>query len=938
MIKPCSLKLISKIISMGICLFFCICYILFPSVALSADSERKTVRLGYVLKNGFYTGLPGQHKDGLGYEYAQRIAYYTGWRYEYVYGSFSELLEKLKRGEIDVMGNLTRREDRLPYMFFSDYPGGKDSFYIYTLPSRADLTDGDVQALNNAKIGVTVNSHQSELLAEWAQQRGLDIQVVYYPGGLELQDDLKNGVIDAMAYTDLLYTSGVTPIASLGFAEYYFGINKERPDLLLDINAALKEMQTSNPYFNDIIYMKHMGKNLAYTYLDKREKQWLEAHNNVIRLGYLVGAMPYSDKDSSNNSMIGVLQALCQSMTNEFGVVIEPVAFSNQKDLLAALKNNTIDAAGPMYSDYYLAEQEDVINTDVFSQTTLMLVHRGDNVNPEADNVLFAESATGIIPSAAVKALYPRANILEYISRNDALIAVASGKATTMLVPTSTLNSLRRNSVMESLNITELPGLHGVSICVDQGNRELATIFNKGIVNAHDILMGVAYVENSRTVKEFSLREYIGRNAANITLFLVISIWVLLLVFVLYTRQQNQHKKALEQAMYQARRASQAKSIFLFNMSHDIRTPMNAIVGFGELLEKNADDPDKVRLYTSKLRDSSKYLMALINNVLEMSRIESGEVKLEETACDIREFNKVMGNVFEEMIKCKNLEFVLNMKVEHFVVMADEVKLRQIFLNLLSNAVKYTPAGGRIYASVREFPANRPGYVVLESVIEDTGIGISEEFLPRLFDNFTRERNSTESKIMGTGLGLAITKRLVELMGGTIKVESAKGKGTRFIISLTHKIADIQSTEKKTNNLVSEDNIRDTLSGIRVLLAEDNDINAEIMEYIMEEANIKLDRVSDGAKCYKQLDDMSAGYYSMIVMDIQMPVMDGYETSRCIRAMEDTEKANIPIIAMTANAFQEDKQRAADAGMNDYLSKPINVEELFRVMAKYVRP
>lgn len=935
MCNPFSSKRIAKFISIFMSMMMAIYFIGFPAVALSAEASYKTVRLGYVLQPGFQSGLPGQHKKGFGYEYAQKVAYHTGWRYEYVYGSFSELLEKLKKGEIDIMGNITRRDDRLPYISFSAYPEGKDSFYVYTLPEREDLVTDNIKGFANIRIGVTANSHQQELLRKWAREHSVEYQEVLYSGGQDLKTAMLNGEIDAMTYVDLASTSGFVPVISLGFEDYYFGVSNNRPDLLQELNTAMQEIQVTNPYFTDSLFMKYMGKNNVRTFLSDKEKQWLADHDNVIRLGFVDNAMPYSDYDPSTKSMVGILRVLCQEMIRDFGVVIKLIPFKSQKEMLAAVKDNAIDVAGPVYSDYYIAEQEGLILTDDFSQTTLMLVHTGESINAEAENIVFAESSVGIVPSEVAKGLFPQASFLECTSRTESLQAIAEGRASAMIVPTSTLNTLRKHRVMDGMNITVLPGVNGIGLYVSHSNKELASIFNKGIVNAGDGLLSASYVEGSKVDKNFSLREFISRHSVNLTILMIILLAVLVIVFFLYTNQQRRHKATLEKAIRQAKRASQAKSIFLFNMSHDIRTPMNAIVGFAELLEKNATDQDKVMLYASKLKDSGKYLTDLINNVLEMSRIESGELNLEETDCNIREFFRIIANVFEETLKEKDLTLDTHVQIDHDVVMADEVKLRQVFLNLLSNAIKYTPSGGRISVSVKNLPMEKPGYTLMETVVEDTGIGISEDFLPRLFDNFTRERNTTESKIMGTGLGLAITKRLVELMGGNIRVESVKGEGTRFVFTTVHKIVQGYSVSEPKQELTKQGVDESVFAGKRVLLAEDNDINAEIMGLIFEDANVLLDRVSDGAKCCKQLDDMPAGYYSMVIMDIQMPVMDGYEATRHIRDMEDEAKAKIPIIAMTANAFQEDKKRAADAGMNAHLSKPINVGELFAVMRQY---
>ena len=393
------------------------------------------------------------------------------------------------------------------------------------------------------------------------------------------------------------------------------------------------------------------------------------------------------------------------------------------------------------------------------------------------------------------------------------------------------------------------------------------------------------------------------------------------------------HATEIEKSAKAARQANEAKTRFLFNMSHDIRTPMNAIIGFSNLLEEHYKEPEMVRDYIGKIKSSSSVLLSLINYVLEMARIESGKATLKEETVQMEELKEILYAVFEPSVKEKKLTYNCKMDIKHKTVICDRTKTREILINIISNSVKYTPDGGKVTIKIKEIESEKEGYASYRFVVEDTGIGMSEEYLPHIFEEFTREHTSTESKVIGTGLGLPIVKSLVDLMGGTIKVESKVGKGTKFTIVLPFKISDdsLKEIEKDDSTAVIAENKNSIAK--RILLAEDNDLNAEIAITILKEKGFEIDRAEDGKICVNMLTDMPAGYYDIVLMDIQMPNMNGYQAAQEIRKM-DNSRSRIPIIAMTANAFDEDKKRAFDSGMDGYITKPIRVNELLAEIDK----
>lgn len=394
---------------------------------------------------------------------------------------------------------------------------------------------------------------------------------------------------------------------------------------------------------------------------------------------------------------------------------------------------------------------------------------------------------------------------------------------------------------------------------------------------------------------------------------------------------EKQRQIELQNALEQAERATAAKSTFLSNMSHDIRTPMNAIIGFTMLLREQLGNREKAIDYLDKIDDSSRYLLEILNNVLDIAKIESGKVKLEESVICIDDQCREIYNVFENQMINKELKFSLNVRIEHHYVSCDILKVKQIIFNLLSNAYKYTTSGGSVAFSVEERPCEREGYGQYVTQVEDTGIGMSEEFMSHIFEEFERERTSTESRQPGTGLGMAIAEQLAELMDGRIEVESVLGRGSKFTLYLEHKLADAAPMVEQTDNLNIESSIT---AGRRILLAEDNDMNAQITIEILKFYGFDVDRAKDGVECVSMLDRAEPQYYSLVLMDIQMPNMNGYEAAKRIRVMADSAKADIPIIAMTANAFEEDKKTAFQAGMNGHVTKPIEIDKMMQTIKK----
>lgn len=398
---------------------------------------------------------------------------------------------------------------------------------------------------------------------------------------------------------------------------------------------------------------------------------------------------------------------------------------------------------------------------------------------------------------------------------------------------------------------------------------------------------------------------------------------------------EEARQNELQEALKRSEAANEAKTVFLNNMSHDIRTPMNAILGFAKLMEKETSNPEIISDYLGKIVQSGEYLLSIINNILDIARIDSGKVELEEGFMDIFGASNSFDAMIENELQKKKLKMIPSANITHRYIYADSVKLRQIMVNLISNAVKYTKDNGSIFIDISEYPCEKEGYGTFVTTVRDTGIGMSKEFLQRIFESFTREKNTTDSKIVGTGLGMAIVKKIVDLMGGKIEVESELGKGSTFRVTNMHRIVENPKEYLQDKQGVHDEGLN--LAGKHVLLAEDNELNAEITMAILDDNEILVDHAQDGIICIDMLNKAAPGYYDMVLMDVQMPNMDGYRATQVIRELEDKEKSRIPIVAMTANAFEEDRQKAADVGMNGHVAKPVDVDKLLEAMREVLK-
>ena len=892
------------------------------------EEENKTVRVGYFPYANFQEGGYGEHKQGAGYEYLQKISYITGWKYEYVYGSFKECLDMLADGEIDLLGSVSYTPERAESIDYSTYAEGTERYWIYTREEHADLADGDLKQMNGCRIGATDGSYQKELLEKWLDSNQIQAEVVICKGYDEMIEKLDADELDALVVPALSVNSDFIAIANIGAGDCYFGVSKSRPDLLKELNSALEEINNTETDYSSKLYARYEGKAVINYALNKEEKQWLDAHENTICVGYLKDNLPFCGEE--NGKLTGILGTVLDTVQEKYKITIKAVPCSTGVQMNEALQSGEIDIAGPIIQDLYTQEQFQVILTDEIFDITPVVIYKGNEYRSSLSTI--AATDTSLYSELMVSFLFPDAEIKQYDTQEECLEAVANGKAGATVIPSSKINLLNESPMTKSLSFAEMAKRQELALFTTRENRRAATIINKAIEQSSNVLNGVVLAQNSVSEKKMTLQDVFAEYGGLAVGVSFVIIFVLLLLVYSLSVSRKKQMEALKEAQ-DANAANIAKTTFLNHMSHDIRTPMNAIVGFTDIAMKRKPDKE-VENCLKKIRQSSEYLMTLINDVLDISRIESGKLEYKPVPVDFRNMTDTVLSIARGYIENRDLNFCVSREeLKTPYVMADELRIREVLLNIISNAVKFTKDGGTISFAAENAPGNDDHHIIIRYRISDTGIGMSEEFQSRIFDEFSQENDGARTSYKGTGLGMAIAKKYVDLMGGKIAVSSRQGVGSTFTVEIPLRIAEQVRTEKEEKLRKDMD-----LHGLHVLLAEDNDLNAEIAVSLLEEQGMIVTRAADGKSALLQFCNTAPGTFDLILMDIMMPEMNGYETTKAIRNLSDRpDGKEIPIIAMTANAFAEDVQAALDAGMDDHVAKPMDMDILISAIEKCVK-
>lgn len=919
--------------------------VVLPVKAAAETAPVKVVRVGSFEDTFNYVNEKGARK-GYGYELLQTLSGYTGWQFEYVTCDWSDCFEKLENGEIDIMGGISYTEDRAEEMLFSDEPMGVEKYYLYADLSRADISASDYKTLNGKKVGVLMGTEPEVMLTEWEEKYGLKTEHVNVSNNEDAKQKLANHEIDCFVSLEESFWAdlGISTITRVGKSGIYYALNKNRSDLKEELDDAMRALDEAVPFYTADLYKRYFS--MDYTpILTGEEKAWLKEHG-AIKMGFLTSDSGVSTFDPATGEFTGVITDYIQFAADCLGnqeLEFQLVGYDSKEAELDALKSGEIDMIFHFDQSPNLAEEYHFACTNTTWTSNLMAVTNKQHFNENNVNRI-AVPQNKLSLKKYLAFYYPQWEIVDCDTQEDAAKLVKDGQADCFVTGISS-----ENKYSKKYSFYSVPLLNPVKSCfaVNSGNRSLLSILNKTIKAMPVNMLAGALAMYKSSARKVTLSDFIKDNFFMALLVSSIAVAAILLTILKLLRKARKAEAAarkaandtqklnakLQVAVEKAESANHAKSTFLFNMSHDIRTPMNAIIGYADLASRHLDDPAKLKNYMENIQVCGQNLLMLLNNVLDLARIENDKTEMEYSVSDVEKDFRNCVAMFRNQADSKGQTLMVTTQLQYPYIYVDIPHLTEICTNLVSNAVKYTGAGGTIRCNVTQKPGEKEGWCDTVVTVADNGIGMSQEFQKHIFEPFERERTSTVSKVEGSGIGMGIVKKLVGLMSGTVEVESRIGVGSTFTVTIPCRIASEDETQAKRETNPSD---QKCLCGTRILLTEDNDLNAEIAVELLQEEGCTVDRAKDGVECVDMLEKAANGTYQLILMDIQMPVMNGYDAARKIRGLDDPQKANIPIIAMTANAFTEDRQVALDAGMNDHIAKPINMNVLVPTLRKYL--
>lgn len=954
MLKKIQAKL--RIASRALLVFCCSLFIMLTTIAPAAGEpthERRTVRVGVLVQDGLCMKDANGRLSGYTIDLWKMVNRYMDVKVEYVgYGkTWDELIQMLQNGELDILTNAQKSPEREQIFAFTK-PTGITSGLLNVRADNTKFVAGDYATYNGMRIGTFRKDRSYELFQKWAQEKGFTYQTTFYDTSPELYAALYRGDVEAIIANsfrkpdnertlDLFYTNNIYGI-----------VRKDDTQLLNEFNYAINQINASEgDWVHRLLYKYVNQASAVQATFSQREQELIRQYQSgekklVVTVWTDRAPLSYVE----NGKLKGILPELFDKIMQKAGI---PYTIKLPKDK-ADYEKMCLDGSVDVIMDWRhdnisLAEERDYALSKKYLDTRIVLLKRN---TLKGQPHTFAVENTNRLSNVEEK-LVADVNVFLTNNVDESVRAVAYGKAdATYLYYYTALYYLNqgsyKNLVYEILDNPE-PDVH---IAFTAGvSHELSGIISKCISQ-------ISNEERTQIINKYTTFQpqnmdfvtYIAYNPQMTLLFFVFILAISLGFLLMYMRlhekkrllaQEQAYAVKQEQLAEAAQAANKSKTSFLFNMSHDIRTPMNAIIGFAKLAQNAKCSTEQMHSYLSKILVASQHLLSLINDILEMSRIESGKITLEPVPTSWNEMLQELQTIMQEQIESKKQSFTMSIApLTHDYVMIDKLRMEQVLVNLVSNASKYTPEHGSIRVELVQYPAAKPNHALYKLSVIDDGMGMSEDFVKKIFSPFERANSTTVSKIQGTGLGMSITKSIVDLANGTIDVKSKLGEGTEIIVSFTlflctnAEIATLNAKQLAKQQAQAE---QPDFKGKRLLVVEDNKLNREITVTILEQTGIITEQAEDGSVAVKMVQEAAPGYYDLILMDIQMPIMDGYEATKQIRALPDKRLAQLPIIAVSANAFEEDKKASLAAGMNGHIAKPINVPDLFALMQKLIK-
>ena len=895
-----------------------------------SQAAKRTIRVGWYDQPCVQEGDDLSSLSGYNYEYLQKLSLYTGWDYEFVYGGWNECEEMLKDGEIDLLGYVCKTPERMNDYNFSEFYAGDFTLYLTTTADNNTYIPGDYESLNQATIGLLSSSAHIGYLQDMAKSFGLSFNYKLFKSAEEYCEALDNHEVDLVLTSDSVSRENQKTIYVFPKQPFYFAVSKNKEDILTELNGAMEEILSSDRKFYSNLYNKYFfsTSNTTKISFSEEEKSFISASRS-INVAILDDDYPLSYENEKGQT-IGFVHDFLEQISKDSGLSFRYKSYANLDDAIAAMKEGSIDIIPQIPNDFHYSTQHNIYLTQPYlTMQQGLLYKKGSSINS-----VIIERDSYIDPSLLDGSKYSLKYENELI---DCITSIENGSADATFVnyfayqrilylhPNAELLFMPRQDATSDFSI----GIRATC------NPVLYRVLNKAVGNVTPTHIQTMLSASVTMQPDSSFSNWFHNNKRLIVISVLTIIFFILGIILAFLRKlsimEKEANATLSEKNVELERANAAKSQFLARTSHDLRTPMNAIMGLTALAldETSANKKD---FYLGQITTSSEFLLGLINDVLDMDKIENGNIELKPTPYAFSEFCSMINTMIKPLCQNKDIDFTFEKSNFNETIVVDHTRFNQIFFNLLTNAVKYTPNGGSITFSLTYTPADN-NMVDLEFIVADTGIGMEEGFMKVMYEPFMQENRDANSQALGSGLGLAIVKNMVDLMNGSIEVTSHLHEGTIFLVKLRVPVTQDAHVEGNfTNPLL----IDDTLSGKHILLVDDQPLNLEVAKKILEKKKMIVTIASNGQQAVDIFSSSTYNYFDAILMDIQMPVMNGLDASKAIRNLERADARKIPIIAMTANTFDEDKKKSSEAGMVAHLGKPIVPKELFECLFTYI--